>query len=140
MIHMASLQLSLLLFLFATISAAGEVTIEPLSATGSGSVNVLVAYYSESGWTEALAREVAAGACNSSTPVNDCVLQNINVTSCDDIRHANALLIGSPVHFASFAGEVGTWMSNWQTTCFGWPGVKDVMADKVGGAFVTGGQ
>ena len=98
--------------------------------------NVLVVYYSftADGCTARMATEVAAGAKSANASVK---LQRVNETSCDDVSWADAVIVGSPVHFANPASDVVAFFEDLQNVCFGWP--LTALEKKVGGAFVDGG-
>ena len=98
--------------------------------------NVLVVYYSYTagGCTERMAKAVGEGAANTSATVR---VQRVNETSCDDVTWANAVVVGSPVHFANPASEIVKWFEDLQNVCFGWPLTQ--LENKIGGAFVDGG-
>ena len=90
---------------------------------------ILVVYYSQSGRTQAMAEHVARGA-RSVTNI-DVHLQSIDSTSANDLRAADAVVVGSPVHGGNVAAPVMAFMNTWP-----WP---SKFQDKIGAAFVTGG-
>ena len=98
--------------------------------------NVLIVYYSftKGGCTERMADEVAIGAAAANATVR---VQRVNETSCDDVKWADALIVGSPVHFANPASDVIAFFEYVQDECFGWP--LTALELKVGGVFVDGG-
>ncbi|GKS59083.1 Trp repressor-binding protein [Nitrospira sp.] len=102
----------------------------------SGGITVLVAYHSGSGQTEHMARGVIEGAV--SVPGTKAVLKRVEQVTADELFTADALVLGSPVYWANMAGEVKTFIDNWQFKFGVWPDLK--LKNKVGAAFTTGGQ
>ncbi len=92
--------------------------------------HILIAYYSQDGHTEKLARAVADGARLSGSAVVK--LKTVQETMNEDILWADAVIVGSPVHVANVAAPVQAFISQW-------PYENQAMQDKVGAAFVTGG-
>lgn len=100
------------------------------------SVQVLVAYHSVTGNTEKLAVGVAEGARGvSGTAV---VLRRVQDVTGQDLLASSAVIVGSPVYWSNMAGEVKAFLDNWQLKFGVYPEFK--MRDKIGAAFVTGGQ
>jgi NAD(P)H dehydrogenase (quinone) len=99
-------------------------------------VIVLVTYHSATGNTEKMAQGVAEGAKTvSGTTV---VLKRVGDVTTNDLVSSDAVIVGSPVHFANMSGEVKTFLDNW-----GLQSKFDLfrerkMRNKVGGAFATG--
>ena len=91
--------------------------------------NVLVAYYSRSGNTEAMARHVATGAKSAGATVE---VKQVSDVSMEDLLAADAVVLGSPTYYGTMAA-----------------GVKDLLdrsvelhgqlEGKVGGAFASAG-
>ena len=102
----------------------------------SSSITVLVAYHSGSGQTEQMARAVVEGAGGVSGTKT--VLKRVDQVTADELFTADALILGSPVYWANMAGEVKTFIDNWQFKFGVWPELK--LKNKVGAAFTTGGQ
>lgn len=65
---------------------------------------ILVAYYSETGNTEALGRALVDGM--TSVPGVEPVFRKVSEVSDDDIRRADGLLVGTPVYWASAHARV----------------------------------
>ncbi|MCH7667520.1 MAG: flavodoxin family protein [Acidobacteria bacterium] len=65
---------------------------------------VLVAYYSETGNTEALGRALVEGM--TSVAGVEPVFRKVSEASDDDIRRADGILIGTPVYWASLHARV----------------------------------
>ncbi|MCP9453298.1 MAG: NAD(P)H-dependent oxidoreductase [Nitrospira sp.] len=105
-------------------------------AEESSPVKVLVAYHSLSGHTERMAEAVAEGA--KSVEGTRVVLKRVGQVTAEDLFSSDAVVVGSPVYWANMAGEVKTFFDNWQFKFGVFPEFK--MRDKVGAAFVTGGQ
>ncbi len=99
-------------------------------------LQVLVAYYSLSGNTEEMAKNVVAGA--RSVPGTSVVLQKVGDVTAEVLFGSDALVVGSPVYWSNMAGEVKAFFDRWQFEFGVFPEFK--MRNKVGGAFTTGGQ
>ncbi len=106
-------------------------------ATGSGAdqVRVLVAYSSETGNTEAMARGVAAGV--DSVEGAQAVLRRISQVSKQDAEQADAIVLGSPVHMADVSAEMRRALVAWSRDFGFWE--SRALQDKVGAVFATGG-
>jgi NAD(P)H dehydrogenase (quinone) len=112
---------ALLCLLTATAHAAA-----PPDRESGDSVTIVVAYYSMTGNTAALAEAVAEGARGvARTRV---VVGSVDEITADELRGADGIVVGSPTHWANVAARVQQFVT-------GWP----VLVDKVGGAFATGG-
>ena len=99
-------------------------------------INVLVAYHSLSGHTEQMAKAVAEGARTvSSTRVT---VKRVQQVTAEDLFAADAIILGSPVYWSNMAGEVKTFIDDWQFKFGVFPEFK--LKNKVGAAFATGGQ
>ena len=107
-----------------------------LAAAGPDTVAVLVTYHSLSGNTEKMARAVAEGA--QSVPGTRVALKRVGEVTGNDLFSSDALIVGSPVYWSNMSGEVKTFFDNWQLKFGVFPEFK--MRNKVGAAFVTGGQ
>jgi len=94
------------------------------------SQKVLVTYYSESGHTALMAKAVAEGV--QKVPSAEFRLLTIDETNNDDLRWADAIIIGSPVHSANIAAKVQEFIRTW-------PFQEGDLKDKIGAVFVTGG-
>ena len=97
-------------------------------------VNVLIAYHSVTGNTEKMAQGVAEGA--KTVASTNVVLKKVSEVTTDDLLAATAVIVGSPVYFASMSGEVKTFFDNWLLKFGVFREFK--MRNKVGAAFVTG--
>jgi len=94
------------------------------------SINILIAYHSESGHTRQLAESIRQGA---ETVENASVtLKLVKDVSPGDFARANAVIVGSPVHNGNIVPEVQTFINNW-------PFAEAPYSTKVGAAFVTAG-
>lgn len=87
---------------------------------------ILVAYHSLSGHTEQMARAVAAGA-NQVAGVH-VVVKNIAQIERAEIAASDAVIVGSPTHWAAMTADVKRFIESWPD-----------MVDKIGGVFATGG-
>jgi NAD(P)H dehydrogenase (quinone) len=92
--------------------------------------NVLITYYSESGHTALMAKAVADGV--QKVPSVEFRLLTIEETSNDDLRWADAIIVGSPVHSGNIAAAVQEFIRSW-------PFQEGDLKDKIGAVFVTGG-
>ena len=92
--------------------------------------SVLIAYYSQTGHTRAMAEAVARGA-RSVKNVNVKLLTVTEATT-EDLLKADAVIVGSPVYNANVAPEVASFMNRW-------PFDGSSMRDKIGAAFVSSG-
>jgi len=92
---------------------------------------VLVAYYSETGNTEEMARAVAAGAAE--TQGVKVVVRRVTDVKKPDLLAADGIILGCPTHYANIPGRMKAIIDDWA-----WK-LKIDFTDKVGGAFSTGG-
>ena len=94
-------------------------------------MNVLVMFYTRTGRTEALAREIAAGVAlvAGAKPI---LRPAWEVTEAD-LEAASAVIAGSPVYFGSMAAELKQVFDRHI-------GLRRKMAGKVGAAFATSGH
>ncbi len=98
---------------------------------------ILIAYHSEQGHTAALAKSVAEGVKRVSGAA--VVLRSAPEVKCDDLFSADAVIVGSPVYWGNMSGVVKTFFDRWSGECHVLPPTF-AMKDKVGAAFVTGGE
>jgi NAD(P)H dehydrogenase (quinone) len=101
------------------------------------SVKVLVVYHSEQGHTAALAKGVEEGV--KRVPQAGVSLKSAEAVTCDELLAADAVIVGSPVYWGNMSGVVKTFFDRWSTDCHVLPPTF-AMKDKVGAAFVTGGE
>lgn len=99
-------------------------------------VHVLVAYHSLSGHTEQMAVAVAQGA--RAVPGTQVLIKRVGQVTADELFAADAIVLGSPVYWSNMAGEVKNFIDDWQFKFGVFPEFK--LKNKVGAAFVTGGQ
>ena len=99
-------------------------------------IKILVAYHSLSGHTEKMAQAVAEGA--KGLPEAQVLLKRVGQVTGEELLGADAIVIGSPVYWSNMAGEVKTFIDNWQFKFGVFPEFK--LKNKVGAAFATGGQ
>jgi NAD(P)H dehydrogenase (quinone) len=107
-----------------------------LELQAAAPVKVLVAYHSRGGHTAALAKAVEEGARKGGAVVTT---KSVGDVTCNELRETDALAVGSPVYWSNMAGEVKTFFDKWTTECKILP-PSFPMKDKVGAAFVTGGE
>lgn len=102
------------------------------SIVGYGQVQptVLIAYYSQSGHTKAMAQAVEEGA--KSVEGVRVILRAIDQVSSQELLGADAIVVGSPVYNANVAPEVQQFINSW-------PFEGRPLKNKLGAAFVTGG-
>lgn len=96
-------------------------------------MNVLVAYHSDTGHTETLAQAVAEGA--REVPDVEVTLKSVDQVQPDDLRRADAILLGSPV----YGGTVSYQLKEFLDTKFGELWMSGELAGKAGGAFASSG-
>ncbi len=101
------------------------------------SVKILVTYYSKTGHTAALGKAVVEGA--KRVEQADVTMKGVADVKCAELLATDALIVGSPVYWSNMAGEVKTFFDRWTTDCQVMPPTFP-MRDKVGAAFVTGGE
>jgi NAD(P)H dehydrogenase (quinone) len=123
------------LFFFGLISTAAAQT--DRSPDKSAKVKILIAYHSRGGHTATMAKAVAEGA--RKIPQAEVTLKSVSEVKCPELLATDALIVGSPVYWSNMAGEVKSFFDRWSTECGvlppGFP-----MKDKVGAAFVSGGE
>ncbi len=100
-----------------------------LLPTGAFAQKVLVTYYSGTGHTRAMAMAVAKGA--RGVRGAEVRLVPIDKTSKEDLEWADAIIVGSPVYFTNVAAPTLEAMYKWPHAA---------LKDKIGAAFVTGGE
>jgi len=110
---------------------------QPQSNQGAETVRILIAYHSRTGHTAALARAVEEGAKKNKRA--EVTVKSVAEVKCVDLLAADAVVVGSPVYWSNMAGEVKTFFDRWTTECQVLPPAFP-MRDKVGAAFVTGGE
>ena len=99
-------------------------------------INVLVAYHSLSGHTEQMANAVAEGARTMSSV--HATVKRVQQVTAEELFAADAIILGSPVYWSNMAGEMKTFIDDWQFKFGVFPDFK--LKNKVGAAFATGGQ
>lgn len=115
-------------------SGAAAPLLAAVQTQAADPVTVLIAYHSVTGNTEKMAQGVADGA--RAVPGTNVVLKRVGEVAADDLLSADAVIVGSPVYFASVSGEVKTFLDNWLLKFGVFRDFK--MRNKVGGAFSTG--
>lgn len=128
------LQMWRMLLLCAASLAAGPAICQ--SADTQELVRVLVAYHSRSGHTAKMADAVAQGA--RAVPGTQVIVKRVGEVTSDELFAADAIVLGSPVYWSNMAGEVKQFIDDWQFKFGVFPEFK--LKNKVGAAFVTGGQ
>ena len=128
------LQMWRMLLLCAASLAAGPAICQ--SADAQELVRVLVAYHSRSGHTAKMADAVAQGA--RAVPGTQVIVKRVGEVTSDELFAADAIVLGSPVYWSNMAGEVKQFIDDWQFKFGVFPEFK--LKNKVGAAFVTGGQ
>ncbi|MGC3974541.1 MAG: NAD(P)H-dependent oxidoreductase [Nitrospira sp.] len=106
------------------------------SAESPAITQVLVAYHSLSGNTERMAEAVAEGV--RMVPHTQVVVRRVGSVTAEELFAADAIVLGSPVYWSNMAGEVKTFIDDWQFKFGVFPEFK--LKNKVGAAFATGGQ
>lgn len=91
---------------------------------------ILITYHSKSGKTASMAKAIAKGAA-----INDniaIIVKTIEQTTKDDLLHADAIILGSPVYNANPSSDVLKFIESW-------PFAGTPLKNKIGAVFVTGG-
>lgn len=124
----------------ATRSPDAAVTVTPTAALadpaagtpreGESGPVVLVAFYSETGMTRRLAEAVAEGV--REVRGARAILAATDSVEANDLRAADAIVLGSPTHWANMATGMRRFIDSWPAT-----GVS--VRDRIGAAFATGG-
>ncbi len=96
-------------------------------------MRILVAYHSQDGHTEKLARAVAEGVGEADGARAD--LKPVEQVTADDLRGCDGLLLGSPV----YGGTVSHQMKLFMDTVMGEVWMTGELAGKAGGAFASSG-
>ena len=94
---------------------------------------VLVVYYSASNHTKLLANAIGDGA--RSVPSTNVRVLSTGAAKGEDLLRADAIIIGSPVHFGSQAANFSLWIENTWTQY--WQAGN--LTGKLGAVFTTGG-
>ncbi|NHE59398.1 flavodoxin family protein [Cyclobacterium plantarum] len=92
--------------------------------------SVLIAYYSGSGNTQAMAEAVAIGV-EQVEKVNY-TIKPVGEVSEEEVLNAAAIILGSPVYNANMAPQVQEFINSW-------PFENRPLKNKIGAVFVTGG-
>ena len=66
------------------------------------------------------------------------VVKRVGAVTAEELFAADAIVLGSPVYWSNMAGEVKTFIDDWQFKFGVFPEFK--LRNKVGAAFATGGQ
>lgn len=104
---------------------------QPAGSPEAQGVRVLVAYHSRTGNTEKMAQGVVEGI--DRVPGSAAVLKKFDQVTKEDLRWADAIILGCPAYYANLPGTMKAVMDEWA-----WHWGID-FTDKVGGAFATGG-
>lgn len=118
--------------LISTARAQSKQSEEPASK-----IKILIVYHSRGGHTAEMAKAVAEGAKKNSQA--EISVKIVTEVKCAELLATDALVVGSPVYWSNMAGEVKSFFDRWSTDCKILPPAFP-MRDKVGGAFVTGGE
>jgi NAD(P)H dehydrogenase (quinone) len=94
-------------------------------------ISVLIVYYSLTGNTEEMAKSVAEGVRQVAGAT--ALIKRAEEVATDDLKNADAMVLGSPTYFGDMAAPMKSFIDDWYLRH------KVVLADKVGGAFSTGG-
>lgn len=100
-------------------------------------IKILIVYHSRGGHTAEMAKAVADGA--KKNPQAEITVKPVGEVKCAELLATDALIVGSPVYWSNMAGEVKSFFDRWSTDCQVLPPAFP-MRDKVGAAFVTGGE
>jgi NAD(P)H dehydrogenase (quinone) len=113
---------------FTARGVAGDEQSQPVASAQP--VRVLVAYYTLTGHTEAVAQGVADGVRR--VPGAIVVLKQVEDVTKADLESAQGIILGAPTYFANIPGKMKIILDDWN-----WK-LKVDFTDKVGGAFATG--
>jgi NAD(P)H dehydrogenase (quinone) len=98
-------------------------------------VKVLIAYVSQTGHTEKMARAAAEGVGQADA---EAVLRRVTEVTKQDLVQADGIMLGSPVHMGDVAAEMRTALVAWSGGEYGFWSSR-ALQDKVGAVFATGG-
>ena len=115
---------------------AGSLASPAAGPAAEDRVSILIAYHSRTGNTEKMAEAVVEGA--KRVPGTTVMLRRVGQVTAEELFRADALIVGSPVYWSNMASEVKAFFDDWQFKFGVFPEFK--MRNKVGAAFVTGGQ
>jgi len=96
-------------------------------------MQVLISYHSDYGNTEKFAQAIAAGISNA-MPESRLILKQATDTTLSDLQQADVIFFGSPVHMGSMAWQMKKLIDEGSKL---W--MEDLLAEKIGGVFATGG-
>jgi len=132
-------KLNLAAFFVMTVLLAGAWPWVAMAQTNKPAekIKILIVYHSREGHTEAMAKAVAEGA--KKHPLAEISMKPVSDVKCAELLATDALIVGSPVYWSNMAGEVKTFFDRFSTDCGVLPPTFQ-MRDKIGGAFVTGGE
>jgi len=125
------------LLAFFALALGGVVPVTAQTTQPAEKIKILIVYHSRGGHTEAMAKAVAEGAKKNSQV--EVTLKKVAEVKCSELLATDALVVGSPVYWSNMAGEVKSFFDRFSTDCGVLPPAFQ-MRDKVGGAFVTGGE
>jgi len=94
-------------------------------------MKVLVLYYSKSGNTKKLAKEIVKGVKEVKNV--ECILRSASEVRKNDFLTTDAIIAGSPVYFGTMAAELKQVFDKFVD-------LRKKMSDKVGAAFSTSGD
>ncbi len=131
--------LGLLVLAVMLTSSAQAQTNRQASATTATTekIKILIVYHSRGGHTADMAKAVAEGARKN--PQAEISVKAVAEVKCAELLATDALVVGSPVYWSNMAGEVKTFFDRFSTECGVLPPTFQ-MRDKIGAAFVTGGE
>lgn len=111
-----------------TPAAAETPAAAPTGQASAAQPFVLVAYWSQTGMTKRLAEAVAEGARSAGAVVRVLAVDSVGGAVLDS---ADAVLLGSPTHWANMAAPMKAFIDSWPVLGF-------APRDRIGGAFATG--
>lgn len=98
-------------------------------------VRILIAYHSETGNTEELAKAVQRGA--SSVPRVEVLLRGVAEVTPEEIIRSDGIVVGSPVHWQSHSAETKRFLDRIAEVLL--KHGKTIGEGRIAGAFCTGG-
>ena len=104
---------------------------------GQEPLTILVAYYSQTGHTETLAKALAEGARSAGEEGGVRVLlKEIEAVSKEDLESADGVAVGSPVHMGDVAWQVRRAFTDWSVEMGFWE--SRALENKAAAVFASG--
>ena len=117
--------------LYPASSNFNSITTCEVDSSKFSEISILIVYYSLTGNTEKMAQAAAEGA--QKIPGVNVLIRTVEKTTEVELKGADAILLGSPTYYGNMAGQMKSFIDDW------WLKYRINLANKVGGAFSTGG-